>query len=66
LYGIGIFETSEGSLVADTNSGMVKLTPHIDAAYDSLINFYTEDNIDELRAKLVELKKVDFIVHKPD
>jgi hypothetical protein len=63
MFGIGLFAVSEVSVLADTNSGMVKLQPNIDAPSDDFIGFYREDNIDELKERLEALKKVDYNIN---
>jgi hypothetical protein len=61
LFGIGLFAVSENSIVADSNTGMVKLSPCIDAPSDDFIEFYEEGEAEKLKAKLQVLKKTDFI-----
>jgi hypothetical protein len=61
MFGIGLFAVSEKSVVADTNSGMVKLIPHLDASADDFFGFYDESEIEQLELKLEALKATGFI-----
>jgi len=55
MFGLGLYAKTPEGVAVDTNSGMAKVIPNIDASFDDFIDIYDEDQVDKLEAKLKEL-----------